>query len=360
MPPKKEEKKKEEKKEEKKAAKGGKAPKGGDAPKVAKVKKELTEEQLAALKPSARRAARKKRFRTKLENLVQEFKNILIVKVDNVGSNQMQKIRIALRGKAVMLMGKNTMMRRVIRDAIPSNPRLESLLTHVYGNIGFVFTNGDLQEVRKIISENKVPAAAKAGTIAPTDVYVPPGPTGLDPGQTAFFQALNIGTKIAKGSIEIINETHLIKKGDKVNSSSVALLTKLNIKPFFYGIVVNTVYEDGSVYDAAILDISHDDLLNKFFSGVRLIAALGLQIGYTSIATIPHSFAAGFKFMVATSLATDYTFDESKSFKEYLANPDAFKATSTGSDAPKAEAAKEAAKEEEEEEEGDMGFSLFD
>jgi large subunit ribosomal protein LP0 len=81
----------------------------------------------------------------------------------------------------------------------------------------------------------QVPAGAKAGTLAPTDVFVPPGPTGLDPGQTGFFQALNIATKIVKGSIEIVAQVHLIKKGDKITSSAVALLSKLDIKPFFYG-----------------------------------------------------------------------------------------------------------------------------
>jgi len=162
----------------------------------------------------------------------------LFVGIDNVGSYQMQKIRLALRGKAVLLMGKNTLMRMVIREAIPQNPKLEGLLPFIKGNMGLVFTNGDLTFVRNTIVTNKVPAAAKSGTTAPTDVFVPAGPTGLDPGQTNFFQALNIPTKIVRGSIEIASEVHLIKKGDKVTSSAVALLSKLELKPFFYGVTV--------------------------------------------------------------------------------------------------------------------------
>jgi len=357
MPPKKEEKKagKEEKKAEEKAG-DKKAEKKKEEKKAPKKVKELTEEQLVALKPSNRRAARKKRFRGKLERLIHEYNNILVVGVDNVGSNQMQKIRLALRGKAVLLMGKNTMMRKVIRDELAANPKLEAIVPKIYGNIGFVFTNKDLNEVRKVITENKVPAAARSGTFAPVDVFVPPGPTGLDPGQTAFFQALNIATKIAKGTIEITNQVHLIKKGDKVTSSAVALLTKLDIKPFFYGVQVLSVYEDGAVYDAAVLDVTQDELLGKFFNGVRYIAALGLRIGYPSLATIPHSFALGFKFAVGISLASDYTFNESKSFKDYLANPDAFKVEEKKADTGKAaEKEKEKEKEEEEEDE-DMGF----
>jgi len=366
MPPKKEEKKevKEEKKDAKAAGKGGKDEKKAEkAEKAApKKRKELTEEQLFAMKPSNRRAARKKRFRQKLESLINEYKSVLVVKVDNVGSNQMAKVRVALRGKAVILMGKNTMMRKVLRDQLVNHPKLENLLPKIYGNVGFVFSNSDLSEVRKIIMSNKVPAAAKAGTLAPTDVFVPPGPTGLDPGQTSFFQALNIGTKIAKGAIEIINEVHLIKKGDKVTSSSVALLTKLDIKPFFYGIIVQTVFEEGSIYDASVLDIQESDLFARFFQGVRNIAALGLQIGYPTLASIPHSFATGFKKLLAVSLATDYTFEEAQKFKDYLANPGAFAAAAPAAGAGgKKEDAKPAAKEEEEEEEGDIGMGgLFD
>lgn len=37
----------------------------------------------------------------------------------------MQQIRISLRGSAVVLMGKNTMMRKAIRGHIERNPALE-------------------------------------------------------------------------------------------------------------------------------------------------------------------------------------------------------------------------------------------
>jgi len=259
-----------------------------------------------------KRKARKKRFKEKLEQLLQEYNNILIVGIDNVGSFQMQKIRIALRKKAVMIMGKNTLMRMILREQILKNPKLEALLALVKGNMGFVFTNGDLNEIRNAIVENKVPAVAKSGTIAPVDVFVPAGPTGMDPGQTSFFQALNIATKIARGSIEIVNTVHLIKAGDKVTSSAVALLGKLDIKPFFYGVVVNHIYENGAVYPVAILDVTQDELLEKFLGGVRKIAALSLAIGYPTEATLPHSLSFGLKKLLALSFSTAYKFKESE------------------------------------------------
>jgi len=261
-----------------------------------------------------KRAIRKEGLKGKLDKYLQEYKNVLICSVDNVGSHQMQKVRISLRGKAVLLMGKNTICRKAIREHQESNPSLEALLPYVKGNIGFVFTNGDLNAVRKVILENKVPAAAKQGGIAPIDVFVPPGPTGLDPGQTAFFQALNISTKIARGSIEIISQVHLIKAGEKVSSSHVALLGKLNINPFFYGIKVTHVYEGGSVYTAEVLDLTKEDLFAKFFGGVRKVAALSLAIGYPTAASVPHVLGGAFRKLLYISSAAGYEFKEAKAF----------------------------------------------
>jgi len=274
----------------------------------------MTEEYDPANPPKTKRAIRKEGLKGKLDQYLQEYKNVLVCTVDNVGSHQMQKVRISLRGKAVLLMGKNTICRKAIREHQESNPKLEALLPFVKGNVGFVFTNSDLNAVRKIILENKVPAAAKQGSIAPIDVFVPPGPTGLDPGQTAFFQALNISTRIARGSIEIITEVHLVKENEKVTSSHVALLAKLNILPFFYGIKVTHVYEDGSVYGADVLDLTREDLFSKFFGGVRKVAALSLAIGYPTAASIPHVIGGAFRKLLYVSSASGYEFKEAKLF----------------------------------------------
>src|SRR5689334_5385050 len=118
----------------------------------------------------------------------------------------MHEIRVALRGKGVVLMGKNTMVRRCIRNLLNDNSDYERLLPHVRGNVGFVFTNSDLKDIRDKILENKVAAPARAGAIAPGDVWVPAGNTGMEPGKTSFFQALGVPTKIARGTIEITTE----------------------------------------------------------------------------------------------------------------------------------------------------------
>jgi len=314
----------------------------------------------------SKRKARKDSLYNKMDRLLNTYKNVLVCGIDNVGSNQMQKIRIALRGKGVLLNGKNTIIRKVVRQHIATgaHPELEALVPHIYGNVGFVFTNANLADVRNLVLANKVPAAAKSGTLAPSDVMVPPGPTGLDPGQTAFFQALNISTKIARGSIEIINEVHLIKKGDKVTSSAVALLTKLQILPFFYGFTVTQVYESGAVYPADVLDLNPEDVATKFFAGVRKIAALSLAIGYPTTASLPTVLGGAFRKLLAISFATEYEFKEAKAFKEAAAKaPVATAAPAAAAGGGKKEDSKKEAKPKDEpkkeevvEEEDDIGF----
>jgi len=323
----------------------------------------------------AKRWVRKEKYKVKFEKLLVDYKNVLVVGVDNVGSLQMQKVRIALRGKGIMIMGKNTLMRMIIREKMTENPKLEALLPFVRGNMGLIFTNEDLAKVRTIVTEYKVPAGAKAGTLAPADVFVPPGPTGLDPGQTGFFQALNVATKIVKGAIEIVAQVHLIKKGDKITSSAVALLAKLDIKPFFYGIVALSVYENGSVYPSEVLDITQDDLLGKFMNGVSKLRALSLAAKWPSELTLSFHIASGFRKLLALSLATSYTFKESEAFLKAASSapkasaPAAEDKKAGGKDDKKGggkddkkggdKKPKEEPKPEEEEDGGDLGLGLF-
>lgn len=100
----------------------------------------------------------------------------------------MHQIRQALRGDAVILLGKNTMIRRAIRGFLNEFPDYERLLPYVKANVGFVFTNKDLKEIREKITANRVSAPARAGAIAPLDVFIPAINTGLDPSKTSFFQ----------------------------------------------------------------------------------------------------------------------------------------------------------------------------
>jgi large subunit ribosomal protein LP0 len=304
----------------------------------------------------------KSNYFLKIIQLLEEYPKLFIVGADNVGSKQMQQIRIALRGHAVVLMGKNTMMRKAIRGHLEKMPVLERLLPYIRGNIGFVFTKEDLTDIRDKILDNKVAAPAKAGAFATLDVLVPGQNTGLGPEKTSFFQALSIPTKISKGTIEILSDLILVKEGEKVGASEATLLNMLKISPFSYGLKIEQVYDSGTVFAPEVLDITDDDLRKRFMEGVTRIAALSLAIGYPTIASAPHSIANGFKNLLAIAAVTDIEFKEAETIKEYLKDPSKFAVAVAAPVAAVADT-KTAAKKEESESEAedeDMGFGLFD
>lgn len=306
------------------------------------------------------KAARKQNFFAKLIKLLDEYPKIFIVGADNVGSFQMAKIRHVLRGKAVLLMGKNTMIRKAIRGHLENNKKLEALLPHIFGNIGFVFAKDDLSDIKKKITELKVAAPAKAGIIAPSDVIVPAGPTGMEPTMTSFLQALNINSKITRGQVEITNDVFLIKQGAKVGASESNLLAKLDIKPFKYGLTIKSVYDDGSIYDASVLDMSDNDIIAKFQNGVKNVASVSLALHYPTVASVPHSLINGYKKVLSIGLATEYSFPKVEELKKAALNAPK---SAPVKEAPKVEAVKETKKKPEpepEEEEADMGLGLFD
>ncbi|KMZ73253.1 putative 60S acidic ribosomal protein P0 [Zostera marina] len=302
----------------------------------------------------------------KLCQLLNDYSQVLVVAADNVGSNHLQNIRKGLRGESIILMGKNTMMKRSIKVHAENTGNNEylNILPLLAGNVGLIFTKGDLKEVSDEVAKYKVGAPARVGLVAPIDVVVPPGNTGLDPSQTSFFQVLNIPTKINKGTVEIITPVELIKTGEKVGSSEAALLAKLGIRPFSYGLVVQSVYDSGSVFSPEVLSLTNDDLIEKFAAGVAMVTSLSLAISYPTLAAAPHMFLNGYKNVLSIALATEYTFPQAEKVKEYLKDPSKFAVAAVPSEAAASSsvpaAVEEKAPEPEDESDDDLGFSLFD
>lgn len=315
------------------------------------------------------KTVKKEAYFEKLKALLEEYKSIFIVTVDNVSSQQMHKIRKSLRGggevQGVVLMGKNTMVRRAIKGFISDFPEYERLLPHVRGNVGFIFTNADLNKTRDVILAEKVAAPARAGAVAPLDVFVPAGNTGMEPGKTSFFQALGVPTKIARGTIEITTDLKLVEAGSKVGASEATLLNMLNISPFTYGMSISQVYDGGQTFSPSVLDIKEEQLFKALNSAIQTITTISLAANYPTLPSIMHTFVNGYKKVLAVAIETDYSWEGIDELKDRIANPDAYASAAPTSDpadtkAP-VEEEKPAEDEKDEEESGDEGFGgLFD
>merc|ERR1712080_170135 len=160
---------------------------------------------------------------------------------------------------------------------------------------------------------------------------------------------------------EIINKGLLLNEGEKVGASEATLLNMLNISPFSYGLGIEKVYDSGSCFDPAILDIKDEDIREKFIEGVMNVAGVCLQIGYPTLVSVPHSILNGFKNLLAIAAVTDVTFKEAETMKEYLADPSKFASLAPVAAAVVEEKVEEAKPESSEEDsDADMGFGLFD
>ncbi|WEW58271.1 ribosomal protein P0 (A0) (L10E) [Emydomyces testavorans] len=307
------------------------------------------------------KSASKSAYFEKLKGLLDEYKSIFIVTVDNVSSQQMHEIRLSLRGEAVVLMGKNTMVRRALKGFIADNPEYERLMPHVKGNIGFIFTNEDLKEIRTKILANRIAAPARAGAVAPADVWVPAGNTGMEPGKTSFFQALGIPTKIARGTIEITSDLKLVEAGSKVGPSEATLLNMLNISPFTYGMTVAQIYDDGQTFSPAVLDIEEEQLLASLQSAIKTITTISLAANFPTLPSVIHSLVNGYKKALAIAVETDYSWSGIEELKDRIANPDAYAAAAPAAGAAEARGEEAPAEkpEEEEEEESDEGGETY-
>jgi len=264
-----------------------------------------------------------------------------------------------------MVMGKNTLMRAALtaakvkpekddfdyevrKDEWYDNPNIDRIITQLRANTNLIFSNGDLGEVKSVLDSVVRPSPAKAGMIAPADVSIPAGSTGLDPKQTAFFQNLQIQTKIVKAQIDIIADKQVIWKGDKIGATEAQLLDKLKIYPFEYKMEVKKVLQDGSLFDAAVLDLSDEIIRQKFKAAIGVQTSLSLGLGLPTAASAPHSIINGFKNLVCISVVTDYSFKQAQAMldaaKSAPATGGSATATAGGDNKPK-----EAEKVEEEE-----------
>jgi large subunit ribosomal protein LP0 len=188
-------------------------------------------------------------------------------------------------------------------------PGLSILLPLLKDKIALIFSDASVFELKKQIEANKIPTEARVGALSPIDFAVPAGPTGLDPSQINFFHALNVSTKIVKGQIEITKDFKVCSVGKKVKASEAALLKKLNLKPFEYGMKITQVYDNGAIVPESVYSIDPAALLTSFQSGIKNLVGLSLEAGYPIEATIPLIIGNAFKNIAALSIESGYNFD---------------------------------------------------
>merc|ERR1740116_235189 len=262
-----------------------------------------------------------------------KYTKCLFVDVDNVTSKQICIMRKQLRAiGAKMIMGKNTHLKAAIADlnnepspnmedyeerkaSYKYRPHLNIIKDQLIGNTGLIFTNAELGPIKDILDTQVRAAPAKVGALAPKEVVVQPGPTGMDPKQTQFFQALNIATKIVRAQIEIVNSVTVIAEGDKISPSQAALLDRLKICPFEYKMNIKAFMDNGKLFSNKVLEITNADILASFGAGANNLTSISLASGYMIPSAVPHAIINAFKNLAGAAIAGNYSFPQLEAIK---------------------------------------------
>merc|ERR1712217_853307 len=106
------------------------------------------------------------------------------------------------------------------------------------------------------------------------------------------------------------------------------------------------VFQNGAVFDAAVLDIKDSVLIQKFMAGIANMAAFSREIGIPTEAGLPHAFGNAFRNVAALVSDISFTFKEVETVKKFLEDPEAYAAANPVAATVSASAAPAAAKAE--------------
>merc|ERR1711920_97123 len=194
----------------------------------------------------------------KLLTILEEYKKALVIKCDNLSSKQFQFIRRAIRDESVILMGKNTRIKRYVRAYLDEHKEhtktWDSIIDHLAGNIGIVFTKGELTKVYKEILKYKL-----------------------------------VTTENKNDSSSVFTIKLIENMGFEITNQSNDLTIK--------------VLDNGMVYDPRILELKDEDFEAKTLTALHRIASLSLVLSVPTSLAIPYKVLAGYKKVLSIAVA---------------------------------------------------------
>ena len=234
----------------------------------------------------AKIAPRKVSTVEKLVDGLENHKTIGLVQMESIGAKTVQKLRADLRGRAQIMVAKNTLMRKAIEVANVSG--VEQLTDKISGPVAFLFTNDSPFQIANYLEKNKVKAAAKAGQIAPRPVIVPKMNTGFPPGTIiSELNAVGLPTRIEAGTVAIPDDTQVIDTGDRISTTLASILTRLGIEPFEVGLSLDLVLESGEIIERSGLLVDFDEYRNLLIAAHQQAVNLSVNAGILTDVTAP-------------------------------------------------------------------------
>lgn len=254
----------------------------------------------------------KKEEVSELKDLIGSYDVIGIVDLLNIPAKQLQEMRKALSGKAIMRMSKKNLIDLAFEDCNADKTNIVDLSEHMNGQIAIIATDMNPFKLYKMLEDSKTSAPAKPGQIANEDIVVPEGDTGFQPGPfLGELQQVGIPAKIDKGKIVVQKDTVVVAEGEEVSKQVAATLSRLDINPMEVGIDLKAVYEEGSIYTSDVLAIDEEktlaDIQGAFLKAFNLSVNAAIPTEKTISTIISLAYNRAFNVAVEGAVMTSKT-----------------------------------------------------
>jgi len=220
-----------------------------------------------------------------LVDFLERYDAVGIVGVAGIPSRQLQSMRRELHGSAELRMSRNTLVDRAL-EAVDDG--LEQLTEHVAGQVALVGTNDNPFGLYQQLEESKTPAPIGAGEVAPNDIVIPEGDTGVDPGPfVGELQQVGAAARIQDGSIQVTEDSTVLEEGGVVSDELENVLGELGIEPKEVGLDLRGVFAEGVYFEPAELEIDVDDYRADVRSAAAAARNLSINAAYPTARTVP-------------------------------------------------------------------------
>jgi large subunit ribosomal protein L10 len=247
----------------------------------------------------------KKAIFSDLSELLKEYSVVAVADLQKVRSSQIQEIRKKLRGKAELIVAKNTILRKAAEKAEKEN--VDKFAEEVTGSKVLIFTRMNPFELMLFLNKNKVRVPAKGGDVASSEIMIPAGNTGLQPGPViSEFNEAKVPTRIEGGSIFVAKDTVVAEKGEVVSTKTASLLSKLGMKPMEAGLSLSYAYDNGMVLGPNELAFNLDRMKADFSSAARLAFGVAVEANIMLPETAPVMISKAYRQAVAVSVEAGF------------------------------------------------------
>ncbi|MFD1687423.1 50S ribosomal protein L10 [Halobellus litoreus] len=220
-----------------------------------------------------------------LVDFLEGYDSIGVVDVAGIPSRQLQSMRRELHGSAELRMSRNTLTVRALEEV---DDGLEDLTEYVSGQVALVGTNDNPFGLYKQLEASKTPAPISAGEVAPNDIVIPEGDTGVDPGPfVGELQQVGAAARIMDGSIQVTEDSKVLDAGEPVSEELEGVLSELGIEPKEVGLDLRGVFSEGVRFEPDELAIDVDEYRADIQSAAAAARNLSVNASYPTAQTAP-------------------------------------------------------------------------